>query len=119
MAERITRNFKPFQKGKKVSLEAKNLNTGHSTRKLAPKCEGPFMIEAVISPLSYQLKLPDRWKIHPVFHAVLLSPYQENSIHGKNYLLPPPNLIEGEEEYEVEAITAHWRYGNSHKFLVK
>ena len=39
-----------------------------------------------------------------MFHASLLSPYQETELHGPNYHKPPPEIIEGEPEYEVEAI---------------
>ena len=34
--------FKPYQKGDKVWLEGRNLNTTHPSSKLAPRCYGPF-----------------------------------------------------------------------------
>ena len=37
MAERITRGFTPFKEGEKVWLEAKNLNTWFTSRKLSPR----------------------------------------------------------------------------------
>ena len=43
-------------------------------------------------------------KIHDIFHASLLTPYHETTAHGANYLEPPPDIIDGEEEYEVEKI---------------
>ena len=36
MAEKIIRGFTPFKEGEKVWLEAKNLNTWFTTRKLSP-----------------------------------------------------------------------------------
>ena len=45
--------------------------------------------------------------IHPIFHASELSSYRETEIHGPNYPEPPPDIIGGEEEYEIEAILAH------------
>jgi hypothetical protein len=45
--------------------------------------------------------------IHPIFHASLLTPYIKTDEHSANYMRPPPDMIEGEEQYEVEAIRAH------------
>ena len=89
------------------------------TRKLLPQQEGPFSIQKVISPLSYQLKLPAQWKIHPIFHVTLLSGYQETNVHRPNYLPPLPDLIDGQEEHKVEALLAHKRCGKGYVFLVK
>ena len=120
MAERITRGFTPFKEGEKVWLKAKNLNTQFTMRKLSPQWEGPFSIQKVISPLSYQLKLPVQWKIHPTFHATtLLSWYWETNVHGPKYLPPLPDLIDGQEEHEVEVLLAHKRHGKGYVFLVK
>jgi hypothetical protein len=35
--------------------------------------------------------------------------------HGANFLEPPPEMIEGEEEYEVERIVNSQRYGKGKK----
>lgn len=111
MRDRITSKFKPFTKGQKVWLDGRNLNLPYTNRKLSPKREGPFTITDVLNPLNYRLALPRSWTIHPVFHAAFLTPFQENDTHGPNFLRPPPDLIAGEEEYEVEAITKHKRVG--------
>ena len=107
MAERITRRFTPFEIGQKVWLDSRNLKISDVMKKLSPKRTGPFQIKKVLSPLSYELKLPNQWKIHPVFHTVLLTPYHETTAHGPNYLKPPPDLIEGEHKYKVESIITH------------
>jgi hypothetical protein len=119
MMERITQKFIPFKKDDEVWLDSKNLKLPYPTRKLALKREGPFPIIEVITPLSYRLKLPDQWKIHPVFHVHLLTPFQETSAHGSNYLRPPPDLIDGVEEHEVEFITWHRLCGRTYQYLVK
>jgi hypothetical protein len=54
-----------------------------------------------------------------VFHAHLLTPFRETSAHGSNYLHPPPDLIDGVEEHEVEFITRHRLRRHSHQYLVK
>jgi hypothetical protein len=48
------------------------------------------------------VELPKQWKIHNVFHADLITPYKETELHGPNFTQPPPDLVNGEEEYEVE-----------------
>ena len=119
MLQRITSKFKPFQKGDKVWLESKNLKLRYESRKLAPKREGPFKIQEVLGPLTYRLELPKQWKIHPIFHATLLTPYKENDTYGENFNQPPPDLIDGQEEYEVEAIHSHKRVGRGLAYLIK
>ena len=89
--------------------------------KLALKRYGPFKIGKVLSPITYQLELPPQWKIHDVLHADLLTPYHETELHRPNFTKPPPDLIDGEEEYEVEEILQSWRFSRQHKvqYLIK
>ena len=42
-----------------------------------------------------------------MFHAALLRQYQETEVYGANFPRPLPNIIEGEEVYEVEQILKH------------
>ncbi len=93
--------------GTQVWLEGTHLHLPYQATKLAPKQYGPFKITKEISPIAYQLCLPISWHIHDIFHASLLSPYCEMTAHRPNYSRPPPDLIEGEEEYEVEKIVNH------------
>ena len=72
---------------------------------MKPKQEGPFVITEVLGPVTYRLKLPTSWRIHNIFHATLLKPYREN------FTEPPPELVEGEEVYEVETICGHRKRG--------
>jgi hypothetical protein len=75
----------------------------------------------VMSPVNYRLSLPTQWSIHDVFHTDLLTPYRETPTHGPNYQRPPPELIDGVEEYEVEKVLDSRRYGRGRKlqYLVK
>ena len=102
-----------YHQGDRVWLEASNLRFPHQSSKLNPKRYGPFRIVKEISPVAYRLELPASWRIHDVFHASLLSPYQETTAHRPNFLRPPPDLIDGEEEFEVERIISHRRHGRS------
>ena len=110
-----------FKTGDRVWLEGKNLKLPYQNLKLAPKRFGPFSITRVISPVAYQLDLPPSWTIHNVFHAGLLSPYHESTQYGANFPRPPPDVIDGEEEYEVEAIRNHRRFGRRRtlQYLIK
>jgi hypothetical protein len=98
--------FVPFEKDQKVWLDTRNLKMSHH-KKIAPKREGPFEIDEVLGPVTYRLKLPESWRIHNVFHVTLLQPYIENEVYGNNYPKPLPELLEGEEVYEVETILKH------------
>jgi hypothetical protein len=61
------------------------------------------------------------WRIHNVFHASLLLPYHETTTHSPNFSWPPPELIDGEEEYQVKRIMGHRKIGWTKKlqYLVK
>ena len=87
-----------YKAGDQVWLEGRNLRVERPSIKLTPKRYGPFKIRKVLSPITYQLELPPQWKIHDVFHVDLLTPYHETELHGPNYMRPPPDLINGEEE---------------------
>src|SRR5277367_1596761 len=110
--------FSPFTQGQKVWLDYRNLKTNYH-KKMSPKREGPFKIEEVLRQVTYRLKLPKTWKIHNVFHATLLKPYTENEIHGNNFPQPPPDLLEGEEVYEVDSILKHRRRGRKYEYYIK
>ena len=119
MTQQNMKHTKPFKQGQKVWLESCNLHIPYTSWKLAPKREGPFPIQKVLGPVTYQLQLLKQWKIHNVFHACLLSPYKETEEHRPNHTDPPPDLIDGENEYEVEAILAHRKRGRQIQYLVK
>ena len=56
-----------------------------------------------------------------MFHVDLLTPYHETELHEPNFTKPPPDLIDGEEEYEIEEILQSRKFGRGHKvqYLVK
>ena len=119
MAARTHQNpFKPWTVGEKVWLSAANLMTHFPSRKLAPKRHGPFEITAVLSPITFKLKLPKSWKVHPVFHASELSSYRETEIHGPNFPEPLPEIVNQEEEYEIDGIKAHKTLRKKFHYLV-
>ena len=110
-----------YDVNQKVWLDARNLQTKVPSKKLAPRRYGPFTITEKVSAVVYRLKLPNHMKIHDVFHVDLLTPYRQNQIYGEAFPQPPPDLIEGEEEYEVEEIVSDRRHGRSRslQYLIK
>jgi hypothetical protein len=111
--------YKPFKENDKVWLEGTHLKLPYETMKLAPRRYGLFEIIAKISDAAYRLRLPDNWKIHNVFHVSLLTPYNETPAHGLNFLEPPPDLVEGEPEWEIEQILGDRTYCRKKQYLIR
>ena len=96
-----------FKVGDRVWLNQRNIETTRPSQKLDFRHLGPFEIVDVVgkSKAAFELKLPNHWRIHPVFHASLLDPYRVNKIEGRKQTTPPPPKIMNRElEYEVEAV---------------
>jgi len=114
-----------FQEGQLVYLQTKNLKTGRPSKKLDVKRTGPFKVLKRIGPVAYRLELPLSWKIHLVFHVSLLRNAVINEeLHPEerdDNLRPPPDVIEGEEEFKVETILDHrgGKRKNRRQYLVK
>ena len=108
MKERNEKPLDKFVKGQKVWLDSRNLRTRYN-KKIIPKREGPFPIKEVLGPVTYRLKLPKTWKTHDSFHSILLKPFTQTPHYGPAKTPPIPELIEGEEEYEVDHIVRHKR----------
>lgn len=82
---------------------------------------GPFKILERCENSNYKLELPDTMRrLHPEFHISKLRKYEEPT-HGlqKRRLRPLPDVIDGDEEYEVQSILKQ-RYFKGHKeYLVR
>jgi len=103
MAKRIDLPLERFSQGQKVWLDTRNFRTMYN-KKIRPKREGPFTIKKVLGLHSYQLTLPKQWKIHDVFHPIHLRRQKEMPQYGPVRVLPTPDMIDNEEEYEVDHI---------------
>ncbi|KAF8748670.1 hypothetical protein RHS01_10653 [Rhizoctonia solani] len=91
-----------YSVGKKVWLDGKNVELRTNSNKLDPKRLGPFKVTEKISSHAYRLKLPETLKIH--------DPFPDR---------PPPETIEGEEEYKVKQIIDSKQQRGKWFYLIK
>jgi hypothetical protein len=109
-----------FKKGDLVLLSTKNLPIRRPSKKLDYTYTGPFKIIEVVSTVAYKLELPDTWRIHNVFHVSLLEPYTtSDKFPSRITSPPPPEIIDGEEEFEVEKILDKRRNKGQTEYFVK
>ena len=115
-----------FKEGDLVLLNPHSLSllkseTGRG-RKLLMKYDGPFKIMQKISPVSYRLKMPASYGIHPILNIAHLEKYQPSplefgsrpqiSLHREDFDVLP--------EYEVEKIVAERRKrGRNGKWILQ
>ena len=92
-----------FTEGDMVLLSTKNIGLP-GTNKLLPKYIGPFKVLQRIGELAYKLELPNNLRIHNVFHVSKLKEFHDD---GRMQSPPPPILVEGEEEYEIDKVYKH------------
>ena len=103
--ERDKKTTHSFNVGDMVMLQATDVKIHQPSPKLGPRQLGLFKILERIGDLDFKLELSGWLKLHPVFHVNQLSPYRDNGLAKP----PPPDsvVVDGEEEYEVEAIVGH------------
>ena len=90
-----------FAEGDMVYLSTKNITTKRPSKKLDNKFLGPYPIVKKISENNYQLELPYKVRIHPVFHISLLESAADTiKVHTEADDIE----VEGEQEYEPERI---------------
>lgn len=105
-----------FQKGERVYLRRRtmgetqyNIKTKRPSQKLDSVKIGPYEIEAKLERDNYRLKLPERMKIHPIFHISLLTK-TKNPTNDQDEIL---------EEYEVSEILDKRKRNGLTEYLVK
>ena len=108
-----------LQVGDLVFLDRRHIKTARPSAKLDHKKLGPFKITRIINPVAFELKLPTSMKIHPVFHVSLLTPRTKDVIPQLVPTEPPPIIVDGHEEFEVDSILDSRLYRNRLQYLVR
>ena len=98
-----------YQVGDVVLLSTRYIRFRNYPQKLQRRFVGPFEIIQKISRAAYKLKLPDTWKMHPVFHISLLKPWRESTWSCPVDLQPDDIEPATQPVYEVERIL-RWRW---------
>ena len=117
-----------FNVGDQVWLSAEHLKylpkAITARQKLRPRYYGPYKVMEVIGShrLAYRLQLPPSFKIHPVIH---ISHLKANKDGTQDFPARPeyqpvlPDIIDGKQHWEVEAILAHKKQYGHLSFLIK
>jgi hypothetical protein len=100
-------------------MDARNITTQRPSKKLDWKRLGPYEVIKVISPWAYRLQLPKELHIHPVQPISRLSKAPEDPLPGQIETPPPPVVVDGEEEYEVEQVEDSRLFRCQLQYLVK
>jgi len=111
-----------YQIGDLVMLNGCNIKTRRPSRKLDHKNHGPFQVEKIVSPLAVRITLPQKWKIHNVFHVSLHEPYRTSGHRAPpdpSKILREADDIEQSEEYDVDEVLGSTRKGRRVLYLVK
>jgi hypothetical protein len=110
--------MEPLKKGELVLLNGQNIRAEHLCKKLEDKMLGPFEVLSLGSNNRYcKCKLPDHWKLHPVFNINLLERYK-----GTDPKKPVVEIEPDGEDWVMETIIASGPTDNDpkqHVFLVK
>ena len=61
------------------------------------------MVTQRVGEVAYKLSLPAKMRLHTIFHVSLLAKYDADV----TYQPPPPILVNGELEYEIERVLDH------------
>ena len=93
-----------FQIGDKVLINAKNMRTRRSSKKLNHLYLESFPITKLIGTKAVRVGLLKTMHCHNVFHVSLLEFYQSNIFDGRKERLPESIIVDDDEEYEPKKI---------------
>ncbi|XP_036003961.1 uncharacterized protein LOC110367566 [Fundulus heteroclitus] len=104
-----------YRPGQRVWLSSKDLPHRSTSRKLAPRFTGPYVIDSIVSPSAVRLRLSPRSRIHPTFHVSQLKPVHSSPLCPLTEPPPPPPDRVGRQ---VRRIVDSRRRGRGWQYLV-
>jgi len=96
-----------YEVGDRVYLSTENLKIPGPSRKLQGKRLGPYKVSKVLSPVLYELELPEQMQIIKKFHVSLLHPFEESPAEFGDRVTAPPAPIgyaRGDGIYLVDSV---------------
>jgi len=93
-----------FRVGDLVMIDARNMKTKRPSKKLDHKKIGPVKILKKIGTRAFRVELPPSIQVHNVFHVSMLEPYRTSRYSNRHRPPPPPEEVEGQENWEVELV---------------
>jgi hypothetical protein len=103
--------------GDKVYLLRRNIRSAKPTKKLDAVKLGPFKILKKKGPVNYELELPKKMRIHPVFHVSLLEPATPDATLQQDVRDIDPEIQE--PIYQVERILKERTVRGQKQYLVR
>ena len=108
-----------FQPNDLVWVDGRNWRTERPSRKLENKHHGPYQVVRTFGTHAYELDIPNTIQKHCTFPVSLLHATTEDSLPGQIIPPPLPVIVEGEEEWEVDAILDSRKIRGCLQYLVK
>uniref|UniRef100_A0A3P9HWX0 Integrase catalytic domain-containing protein n=1 Tax=Oryzias latipes TaxID=8090 RepID=A0A3P9HWX0_ORYLA len=118
IANRRRRDSPIYQPGQRVWLSSRDIPLQATSRKLAPRFIGPYIIERIINPTCVRLQLPAALKVHPAFHVSQIKPVQESPLCPPSASPPPFRVIDNAPAFSVSRVLDVRRRGRGFQFLV-
>ena len=98
-------------------LNRKNLRTKRSMERLDHKLFALFVVKRKVRSRAYEIELPERWEINPVFHVSLFKPYPDDPVGKPEKIIPTPDIVDNEPSYVVaELVDSRWNGNPTLKF---
>jgi RNase H-like domain found in reverse transcriptase/Reverse transcriptase (RNA-dependent DNA polymerase)/Integrase zinc binding domain/Chromo (CHRromatin Organisation MOdifier) domain/Integrase core domain len=108
-ATKLSKGDRVYIRRRTMGEKQFNIKTKRPAQKLDCVKIGPYEVDEVLVNGNYRIKLPERMRIHPIFHESILVP-------TKN---PPTEQNDILDEYEVEEIVGKRKLRGKVEYLVK